>query len=125
EKFPNAPAKPYIGDICDKVRMEHLFEVYNPEIVFHAAAYKHVPLMEENPSVAVVNNVWGTRVIAELAVNFGVEKFVMVSTDKAVNPTNVMGASKRICEIFIQSLSRQLHTPEQAVRPTKFVTTRF
>jgi len=131
DRFPNAPFKAYIGDICDKVRMEHLFEVYNPEIVFHAAAYKHVPLMEENPSVAIVNNVLGTKTIAELAVANGVEKFVMVSTDKAVNPTNIMGASKRIAEIFIQSYFRQLQQDGVADGQngtsgnTLFITTRF
>jgi len=130
EKFPNAAIKPYIGDICDRVRMEHLFEIYNPDIVFHAAAYKHVPLMEENPSVAILNNVMGTKVLAELSVSYGVEKFVMVSTDKAVNPTNVMGASKRICEIFTQSLFRHLHPTDGTVmeagqKPTMFITTRF
>ena len=130
EKYPNAPVKPYIGDICDRVRMEHLFEVYNPEIVFHAAAYKHVPLMEENPSVAILNNVLGTRILAELSVNYNVEKFVMISTDKAVNPTNVMGASKRISEIFIQSLFKHLYPSEDAMlqsgqKPTMFITTRF
>jgi FlaA1/EpsC-like NDP-sugar epimerase len=130
EAYPNAAVKYYIGDICDKIRMEHLFEIYNPEIVFHAAAYKHVPLMEENPSVAVVNNVLGTRVLAELSVFFGAEKFVMVSTDKAVNPTNIMGASKRISEIFIQSLFKHLYPSLEAVekagqKPTMFITTRF
>lgn len=128
EKHPNAPIKPYIGDICDKVRMEHLFEVYNPQIVYHAAAYKHVPLMEDNPSVAVINNVLGTKIIAELAEHNGVENFVMVSTDKAVNPTNVMGASKRIAEIFTQSFFRncqQRVALHENARTTKFVTTRF
>ncbi len=130
ENYSNAPIKPYIGDICDKVRMDHLFEVYNPDIVFHAAAYKHVPLMEENPSVAILNNVLGTRVLAELSVSYGVEKFVMISTDKAVNPTNVMGASKRISEILIQSLFKHLYPSEEALmkkgtRPTMFITTRF
>lgn len=121
--------KPYIGDICDRVRMEHLFEIYNPEVVFHAAAYKHVPLMEDNPSMAVLNNVLGTKNLAELSVQYGVEKFVMVSTDKAVNPTNIMGASKRVAEIFTQSFYKHLlkdkqdKAPEQPV--TKFVTTRF
>lgn len=129
EKFPNASVRTYIGDICDKVRMEHLFEVYSPEMVYHAAAYKHVPLMEENPSVAVINNVLGTKNLAELAVAYHVEKFVMVSTDKAVNPTNIMGASKRIAEIFTQSYFRHLnHTDkmlQQVGHTTKFVTTRF
>ncbi|MBS1589458.1 MAG: polysaccharide biosynthesis protein [Bacteroidetes bacterium] len=125
EKWPDAPVKSYVGDICDRVRMEHLFEVYNPEFVFHAAAYKHVPLMEENPSMAVVNNVMGTKIISELSVQFGVEKFVMVSTDKAVNPTNVMGASKRIAEIFTQSLFRHHHAIAGNGRCTRFITTRF
>jgi FlaA1/EpsC-like NDP-sugar epimerase len=131
ERFPNAPIKAYIGDICDRVRMEHLFEVYSPELVFHAAAYKHVPLMEENPSVAVVNNVLGTKTLAELAVANNVKKFVMVSTDKAVNPTNIMGASKRIAEIFAQSFFKHNIKGLDAVKmnsdnyPTRFVTTRF
>lgn len=121
--------KPYIGDICDRVRMEHLFEIYNPEVVFHAAAYKHVPIMEDNPSVAVLNNVFGTKTLAELSVANGVEKFVMVSTDKAVNPTNIMGATKRIAEIFTQSyykymLSNNIALPHNN-KLTKFVTTRF
>lgn len=125
-KSPNIIS--YLGDICDRQRMEHLFEVYNPNIVFHAAAYKHVPLMEENPSIAVLNNVGGTKNLAELAVLNGVEKFVMVSTDKAVNPTNVMGASKRIAEIFTQSYYKQLTgTPDDSIEigVTRFVTTRF
>lgn len=118
----------YIGDICDRVRMEQLFDIYKPHIVYHAAAYKHVPLMEENPSVAVINNILGTKVLAELAVANEAEKFIMVSTDKAVNPTNVMGASKRIAEIFAQSYYRQLekdqmHTGDKPL--TRFVTTRF
>jgi len=128
EKFNNPTVKAYMGDICDKNRMEHLFEIYNPQIVFHAAAYKHVPLMEDNPSIAVLNNVGGTKTLAELAVANNVEKFVMVSTDKAVNPTNVMGASKRIAEIFTQSFFKQLSTANennQDTKITKFVTTRF
>lgn len=125
-----ANIKAYIGDICDRVRMEHLFEIYNPDVVFHAAAYKHVPLMEDNPSVAVLNNVWGTRNLAELSVAYGVEKFVMVSTDKAVNPTNVMGASKRIAEIYTQSYYNNLIAGGETLTSnghpiTKFVTTRF
>lgn len=128
EKFNNPNVKAYMGDICDKNRMEHLFEIYNPQIVFHAAAYKHVPLMEDNPSIAVINNVGGTKTLAELAVANNVEKFVMVSTDKAVNPTNVMGASKRIAEIFTQSFFKHLsinneNNPNNIT--TKFVTTRF
>ncbi len=124
-KSPNIIS--YLGDICDRPRMEHLFEVYNPHIVFHAAAYKHVPLMEENPSIAVMNNVAGTKNLAELAVQNNVQKFVMVSTDKAVNPTNVMGASKRIAEIFTQSFFRHLvgDTDVADTTVTRFVTTRF
>ncbi len=125
DKFKGANVKAYLGDICDRQRMEHLFEVYNPQIVFHAAAYKHVPLMEDNPSVAVLNNVYGTKVLAELAVANEVEKFVMVSTDKAVNPTNVMGASKRIAEIFTQSYFKTLAKDSDKQQITKFVTTRF
>lgn len=121
--------KPYIGDICDRTRMEHLFEIYNPEVVFHAAAYKHVPIMEDNPSVAVLNNVFGTKTLAELSVANGVEKFVMVSTDKAVNPTNIMGATKRIAEIFTQSYYKYMLSNNIAIphnhKLTKFVTTRF
>lgn len=118
----------FVGDICDRVRMEQVFEIYQPEIVYHAAAYKHVPLMEESPSVAVKNNVMGTKNLAELAVEYHADKFVMVSTDKAVNPTNVMGASKRIAEIFAQSYYLHLqHQFERGERKhlTKFITTRF
>jgi FlaA1/EpsC-like NDP-sugar epimerase len=130
EHYKNTNVKAYLGDIKDRQRMEHLFEVYNPQIVFHAAAYKHVPLMEDNPSVAVLNNVLGTKILAELAVANDVEKFVMVSTDKAVNPTNVMGASKRIAEIFTQSYFMELTKDVSKKHPnshpiTKFVTTRF
>ncbi len=130
DRYKHANIKAYLGDITDRQRMEHLFEVYNPQIVFHAAAYKHVPLMEDNPSIAVLNNVLGTQILAELAVANFVEKFVMISTDKAVNPTNIMGASKRIAEIFTQSYYRHLtaeHDPNLAEQPhtTKFVTTRF
>lgn len=131
ERYKTANVKAYLGDITDRQRMEHLFEVYNPQIVFHAAAYKHVPLMEDNPSIAVINNVLGTRILAELAVANDVEKFVMISTDKAVNPTNIMGASKRIAEIFTQSYFRQQQltdTDNKNVHGqpiTKFVTTRF
>jgi len=129
EKYKNTNVKAYLGDICDQLRMEHLFEVYNPQIVFHAAAYKHVPLMEDNPSVAVLNNVLGTRILAELSVANGVEKFVMVSTDKAVNPTNIMGASKRIAEIFTQSyfkhITKDIEKKGHQEHFTKFITTRF
>jgi FlaA1/EpsC-like NDP-sugar epimerase len=129
DKHKNANVKAYLGDITDRQRMEHLFEVYNPQIVFHAAAYKHVPLMEDNPSIAVLNNVLGTKILAELAVANDVEKFVMVSTDKAVNPTNIMGASKRIAEIFTQSyyshITGTADDKEHSQPVTKFVTTRF
>jgi FlaA1/EpsC-like NDP-sugar epimerase len=131
EKYPHANIKAYIGDICDVVRMEHLFEIYNPEIVYHAAAYKHVPLMEDNPSVAILNNVQGTKILAELSVASGVDKFVMISTDKAVNPTNIMGTSKRIAEIFTQSFYKHLYKNAEnnlnknKTFPTRFVTTRF
>ena len=125
ESYKNANIKTYIGDITDRVRMEHLFEIYNPEVVFHAAAYKHVPVMEDHPSVAVMNNVLGTRNLAELAVANGVEKFVMVSTDKAVNPTNIMGATKRIAEILTQSYYKHLVQAGDNTTVTKFVTTRF
>jgi len=128
ENYKHATVKSYLGDITDRIRMEHLFEIYNPEVVFHAAAYKHVPLMEDNPSVAVLNNVLGTKTLAELAVANGVEKFVMVSTDKAVNPTNIMGATKRIAEIYTQSFYKDLvktkDSPDKS-NITKFVTTRF
>ncbi|KAA2239200.1 polysaccharide biosynthesis protein [Chitinophaga agrisoli] len=128
---PDLPVVPFIGNVCDRNRMQQLFEIYNPSIVYHAAAYKHVPMMEKNPSIAVLNNVMGTKVLAEIAVQFDVEKFVMVSTDKAVNPTNVMGASKRIAEIFTQSYNHYLHDRFQKmgnvgeVPPTRFITTRF
>ncbi|MCB0695782.1 MAG: polysaccharide biosynthesis protein [Chitinophagaceae bacterium] len=128
ENYKHATVKTYLGDITDRVRMEHLFEIFNPEVVFHAAAYKHVPLMEDNPSVAVLNNVMGTKNLAELSVANGVEKFVMVSTDKAVNPTNIMGATKRIAEIFTQSYYKDLikgNETGEKVSVTKFVTTRF
>jgi FlaA1/EpsC-like NDP-sugar epimerase len=127
ENYKNVNIKAYLGDICDRIRMEHLFEIYNPEVVFHAAAYKHVPLMEDHPSVAVLNNVLGTKILAELAVANEVEKFVMVSTDKAVNPTNIMGASKRIAEIYTQSYYKHLLKQKDIAHSflTKFVTTRF
>ncbi len=131
ELAPGIPVVPYIANICDRVRMQQLFEVYEPSMVYHAAAYKHVPMMEKNPSVAVLNNVMGTKMLAELAVEFGAEKFVMVSTDKAVNPTNIMGASKRIAEIFIQSYNNHVNRqykksgPVYGMPPTRFITTRF
>ncbi|MFN3446357.1 MAG: UDP-N-acetylglucosamine 4,6-dehydratase family protein, partial [Bacteroidia bacterium] len=112
-----------VGDICNKDRMEKIFNTYKPQIVYHAAAYKHVPLMEENAGEAVRTNVNGTRTIADLSVKHDVERFVMVSTDKAVNPTNVMGASKRIAEIYVQSLNNFLI--ETGSSKTRFITTRF
>ena len=117
--FENINIEIIVGNVSDKYRMRRIFEDYHPEIVFHASAYKHVPLMEEHPYEAVKTNIGGTKVMADLSVEFGVTKFVMISTDKAVNPTNVMGASKRICEIYIQSLSQM-----KGIR-TQFVTTRF
>ncbi|MDF1674893.1 MAG: nucleoside-diphosphate sugar epimerase/dehydratase [Vicingaceae bacterium] len=113
----HVPYEIVIGDIRNKERMENLFKTFQPSYVFHAAAYKHVPMMENNPSESIFTNVLGTKVIADLAVQYNIERFVMVSTDKAVNPTNVMGASKRIAEIYIQSLSTTANT--------KFITTRF
>ena len=116
--FPDIDADSIVTSIDRVTRMNTIFSKYRPDYVFHAAAYKHVPMMEDNPSEAVLNNIYGTKVIADLSVKYGVKKFVMVSTDKAVNPTNVMGCSKRICEIYVQSLSKTQST-------TQFVTTRF
>ncbi|MBR3111819.1 MAG: polysaccharide biosynthesis protein [Prevotella sp.] len=117
KEFPDVRSETIVTSICKKDRMERIFADYLPDYVFHAAAYKHVPMMENNPTEAVQNNIEGTKIIADLAVKYGTKKFVMVSTDKAVNPTNVMGCSKRICEIYVQSLSK--------VSKTQFVTTRF
>ena len=116
--YPDILAETVVTTICREDRMERMFKEFKPDYVFHAAAYKHVPMMENNPSEAVLNNILGTKVIADLSVKCGVKKFVMVSTDKAVNPTNVMGCSKRICEIYVQSLN---NTQESC----QFVTTRF
>lgn len=113
-----------VGSITNQSQMEDIFSAHKPEFVFHAAAYKHVPMMEDNPAMAVQNNVFGTRVIADLAVKYGTKKFVMISTDKAVNPTNVMGCSKRICEIYCQSLNKAIQDGE-VKGITQFVTTRF
>lgn len=139
KEFPDVKYEAVVTSISRRTRMEYIFSSFKPEYVFHAAAYKHVPMMEDNPSEAVLNNIYGTKVIADLSVRFGVKKFVMISTDKAVNPTNVMGCSKRICEIYVQSLDRKLKLEsmekrqEQVkgrgsnVKPeyTQFVTTRF
>jgi len=146
KEFPDIPTETVVTSICKPDRMEECFKRFRPDYVFHAAAYKHVPMMEDNPSEAVQNNIYGTKVIADLSVKYGVKKFVMVSTDKAVNPTNVMGCSKRICEIYVQSLDQAIKerrltshfqnlvnkmsfiTNSQLGSPTartQFVTTRF
>lgn len=124
KQFPEIKAETIVTTICNKSRMEHIFKTYLPDYVFHAAAYKHVPMMENNPCESVQNNVYGTKILADLAVKYGVKKFVMISTDKAVNPTNVMGCSKRICEIYVQSLNKAI---EEGIinGKTQFVTTRF
>ena len=132
-QFPDVPCEVVVTSISRRTRMESIFSTFQPDYVFHAAAYKHVPMMEDNPSEAVMNNVYGTKVIADMSVKYGTKKFVMVSTDKAVNPTNVMGCSKRICEIYVQSLDRKLklealeaqHKTGEKVEYTQFVTTRF
>ena len=144
--FPDIPAETVVTSISRQRRMEKVFSTFRPDYVFHAAAYKHVPMMENNPSEAVINNIHGTKIIADMSVKYGVKKFVMVSTDKAVNPTNVMGCSKRICEIYVQSLDKAVKerriggfldklgnlasfvTASQMTSPTartQFVTTRF
>ena len=126
KEFPNIPAESVVTSICHSHHVESLFKKFRPDYVFHAAAYKHVPMMEDNPSEAVLNNIYGTKVIADLSVKYGVKKFVMVSTDKAVNPTNVMGCSKRICEIYVQALDLAIKQKKVAVDTrTQFVTTRF
>ena len=124
KQFPEIKAETIVTTICSKSRMEHIFKTYLPDYVFHAAAYKHVPMMENNPCESIQNNVYGTKILADLAIKYGVKKFVMISTDKAVNPTNVMGCSKRICEIYVQSLNKAMK--EGIVKgETQFVTTRF
>lgn len=122
--FGHISNRTIVTSITNKEHMERIFAAYKPEYVFHAAAYKHVPMMEDDPAIAVQNNIYGTRVIADLAVKYGTKKFVMISTDKAVNPTNVMGCSKRICEIYCQSLNQAISEGKvQGI--TQFVTTRF
>ncbi|UKT63268.1 polysaccharide biosynthesis protein [Pedobacter mucosus] len=138
ENNQNTNYHAFVGDVRDAKRMDHLFQTYKPQFVYHAAAYKHVPLMEDNPCEAIKTNVYGTKIIADLSVKYGVRKFVMISTDKAVNPTNIMGASKRIAEIYVQSLNNTLNNSKYIfsnglsyindlnVKPiTKFITTRF
>ena len=135
-EFPNVPCETVVASIDRRTRMENVFSSFRPDYVFHAAAYKHVPMMEDNPSEAVLNNINGTKIIADLSVKYGAKKFVMISTDKAVNPTNVMGCSKRICEIYVQSLDRKLKMEalekhkgkggsKDRAEYTQFVTTRF
>lgn len=132
--FPDIKAETVVASISHEKRMERIFSTFRPDYVFHVAAYKHVPMMEDNPSEAVLNNIYGTKVVADLSVKYGVKKFVMVSTDKAVNPTNVMGCSKRICEIYVQSMDRALKMKDWEKNrvhekgdtlPCQFATTRF
>ena len=132
QKYQDITTETIVTSITNKERMESLFREHRPDYVFHAAAYKHVPMMEDNPSEAVQNNIVGTRIIADLSVKYGVKKFVMISTDKAVNPTNVMGCSKRICEIYCQSLDNEIKREGSTLKQvdgspakTQFVTTRF
>ncbi|MCR5464288.1 MAG: polysaccharide biosynthesis protein [Bacteroidales bacterium] len=122
--YPDVKATTLVSSITNADRMEAVFRDFRPEFVFHAAAYKHVPMMEDNPSESILNNVYGTKVLADLSVKYGVKKFVMISTDKAVNPTNVMGCSKRICEIYVQSLNNA-EVEGKVEGHTQFVTTRF
>lgn len=122
--YPHIEAHTIVANITDENYMTRIFKLYKPDYVFHAAAYKHVPMMEDNPYEAVINNIWGTKIVADLAVKYGARKFVMISTDKAVNPTNVMGCSKRICEIYVQSLDKAIKDGK-ILGFTGFVTTRF
>lgn len=123
--YPDIAAETIVTSITNEERMDNIFAKYKPHYLFHAAAYKHVPMMEDNPSESILNNVRGTKIIADLSVKYGVEKFVMISTDKAVNPTNVMGCSKRICEIYCQSLNQYINKSKDKESATQFVTTRF
>jgi len=124
EKFPDVKFSPIVGDVRMLARIKSVFVRFLPQVVFHAAAYKHVPLMEENPCESIHTNVLGTRNVADLSLKYGAGKFVMISTDKAVNPTNVMGASKRLAEMYVQSLGSAIRKREYAGR-TVFITTRF
>lgn len=124
EKYDDKNVTVFLGDVRNKDRMDFMMDLYRPDVIYHAAAYKHVPMMEDYPVESVQVNVLGTKILADLAIKYRVERFVMVSTDKAVNPTNVMGASKRIAEIYVQSLYRKLHATMNGTT-TKFITTRF
>lgn len=123
DKWKDIDADTIVADISNQTRMEAIFKKYKPQYIFHAAAYKHVPMMEDNVSESIQTNVYGTMTLADLAVKYSAEKFVMISTDKAVNPTNVMGCSKRICEIYVQSLAKKLQ--KEGINATQFITTRF
>ena len=123
EQHPKQNFSVFLGDVRNKERMEYMIDMYRPDYIYHAAAYKHVPLMEDNPVESVQVNIKGTKIMADLAVKYKVERFVMISTDKAVNPTNVMGASKRIAEIYVQSLFHKLNKSSE--NTTRFITTRF
>ena len=124
KNYPDIPCDTIVTSITNATRMETIFSHHRPDYVFHAAAYKHVPMMEDNPSESIQNNVWGTQIIADLSVKYNIKKFVMISTDNAVNPTNVMGCSKRICEIYVQSLDKAIKDGK-IKGITQFVTTRF
>lgn len=124
KRYPHIKAETIVTSITGQLRMENIFRRFRPDYVFHAAAYKHVPMMENNPTESVENNIYGTKVLADMAVKYGVKKFVMISTDKAVNPTNVMGCSKRICEVYVQSLNNAVRSGK-VEGCTQFVTTRF